>query len=250
MPLNRQTAVALVLDDLARAGVTDLVGETPRTAGPLANPFHGADAPQRAAPQAPAATRDDKPVPAPRPQQGKPAITPAAAPVAAVQVDVAACLQWLPAAGAKLVVITHFGCLPGTAPALPLSTEEGVLFSAMLKAIGFDMACVSWLVLTGPLAALGAQPPGVGKAIETLLAANAATTPVLAIGQQALSAAFGRQSSLHMVREAGAETLNTPTTAPAGATYHPQVLLEQPLLKRQAWADLLSFQQRLRTIVA
>ena len=255
--LTPQQALAAVLADLQRGGVTDIPGDVaglgwaePIPAVVLTAPVQAqlAAAAPVAAPSAPSAIETQRPA-APKPQQAlqkSAQQAPKARP--AVQINPAEMVHTVPGTAPFWVVLS--AQLP-QAPKVWFTPAEAKLWQNMLAAIGITEA-PSLLVLHGAAASDGALPAEAEDALSVYLKAQllAQNAPlVLALGARALQALGGHAHTaaelgnkpFYLFDEGGGKSRLL-------ALYHPHILLRQPLLKRPAWQTLLSLQAELRTL--
>lgn len=214
-------SLRVLLDDLRRAGVTDLVGDVPNNAF-VASPTPS-KAPARIAPPPAAVTVPvAKLQPAPPPAKAKPA------PVEAF--DVARQLRVSASDGKGAVVVCAAGGYGASVP--PLSGPASKLMAAVVTALGARPS--AWVAVEEKVGT-AAYTPDQAAAVRAFLDAQLPQKPVLVMGQAALSALWPGKT-LSAARD---ETL-TLGNRPLVATYHPDALLDQPLLKARAWQDMLS----------
>jgi hypothetical protein len=213
-------SLRVLLDDLRRAGVTDLVGETPVDAF--------AAAPSPVATVAVAAPVAAAKAPIPTVAAPKPAAVIPPAPV----FDVTRQLRVSASDGKGAVVVCAAGGYGASVP--PLSGPAGKLMAAVATALGARPS--AWVAVEEKVGT-AAYTPDQATAVRAFLDAQLPPKPVLVMGQAALSALWPGKT-LSAARD---ETL-TLGDRPLVATYHPDALLDQPLLKARAWQDMLSLQ--------
>ena len=250
--LTPQQALAAVLADLQRGGVTDIPGDVAGLGWekPIPAVVLNKAQPEAAAPSTSAPAETPRLAPkAQQPQQeSERASSKAVKPRAGVQINPAEMVHAVPGTAPFWVVLS--AQLP-QAPKVWFTPAEAKLWQNMLAAIGVTEA-PSLLILHGAAASDGALPADAEEALSVYLKAQllAQSAPlVLALGARALQALGGHghtaaelgNKPFYLFEEGGRKSRLL-------ALYHPHILLRQPLLKRPAWQTLLSLQAELRTL--
>jgi DNA polymerase len=276
MDLDLDPAAArAALDWLMELGADEAIGEAPvdRTALPEVPPWAAARPEAREAPQRSA-----------RPAAGPPRAVPAAAPAAPAVAPAAEAARRLAEGARDLAALAAamegFDCeLKGGArrfvfadgtPGAPLMVlgeapgreediegrpfvgEAGRLLDRMLAAIGRDRAdpdparaaYITNLLPWRPPGNRTPTPPEIDRWRPFLVrhVELAAPRAVLLMGNTPCLALLGR-GGITKIRGTWAEAAGRP----ALPSFHPAYLLRNPPAKREAWADLLALQARLRT---
>src|SRR5690606_22496234 len=119
----------------------------------------------------------------------------------------------------------------------------------IIRAAGVENTPLGWLRLQHEAADPAPLAPPVQQALNAAVVKavqTAAPCGVILLGGAAVRSVFGRGVAMD---EARTQTLALPEELAAftvQATYHPAVLLQDPLLKRAAWQDWLSLASRLQ----
>jgi hypothetical protein len=232
------TARYALLADLAAAGVTDLMAETPcdwRQAAPIST--LAVDAPT--------------PAPVAATAQATAAYAALATPAAPAKAPVSP-VQPKQSAEAPFDVAPHVRVEAGSQPyalvltvpdvlAWPASDQpEGRLLGRLFAALGLDwQACTRVLVRENRTSGALYTADDLSLLAEAVRAQTQAlgVRSALVFGQVALSACVGKPTPLAAAQSDGVEMAATRLFA----TYQPQALLEQPRLKGAAWRQALSF---------
>lgn len=148
------------------------------------------------------------------------------------------------------------GCLLLVAPdeglsvsSSPMSRDEYELLCKIIRAAGVENTPLGWLRLQHEAADPTPLAPPVQQALNAAVVKavqTAAPCGVILLGGAAVRSVFGRGVAMD---EARTQALALPEGLAAftvQATYHPAVLLQDPLLKRAAWQDWLSLACRLQ----
>ena len=236
--------LALLLADLQRAGVTDIVAEDEFTyfnADPIAKVVKPAVGKELTA-----ELQVERPVPV---QQGNvekvvsKTVESVSAKVASSPVKTKKTNPddhvWSIEGGEKVTVIVGTLAEKGQ---IPLTDDEMILFEKMLGCIDVKMTDVNFVALkeeteNGSIA----KPdiPGIKTKLEEEISTKNANN-VLLVGVEVCSILTGNM--LSKVRNM--DDIKICEKA-ASALYHPKILLKQPAFKRAAWQDLLNFQKQL-----
>ncbi len=153
---------------------------------------------------------------------------------------------WLTGTPESLLIITG-ATFPKKDDTPPFTENEITLLTNMLTAINIDIS------KTGFLACAVADEfdtpyPNEFKqqlipVVQKLLK-ETSPPAILALGQVAAWMISGKkQNLLNSQEEAAAGSFIENKNIAASVTYHPRTLLKQPLLKKQAWQDLLTLQE-------
>ncbi|MDF1722498.1 MAG: uracil-DNA glycosylase [Minwuia sp.] len=131
----------------------------------------------------------------------------------------------------------------------PFVGESGKLLDRMLAAIGLDRQSVyiTNTVLWRPPGNRKPTPSEVTAMLPFLVRHIELVAPKLLLltGGSALGALFDFEARITRERGRWRDYPAQAGPIPALPMFHPAYLLRQPALKRQAWADLLSFRQKL-----
>lgn len=113
----------------------------------------------------------------------------------------------------------------------PLAVEAKTLFEKMLQSIGVEESSVAYTVLSGVSDYKNSEKKIV---LEELTKIREGAT-VLFVGEDASKLVFGKGLFKSRVQA------NVFADQPCGVVMHPESLMAQPLLKKLAWQDLLKF---------
>ncbi len=277
MDLDLDPAAArAALDWLLELGADEAIGEAPvdRTALPEIPPWAAArpeaqGAPRRSAPPAPSPAPGPAPSPAPGPLPAASPAADAARRLAEGAQDLAALAAAMEGfdcelkAGARRFVFADgtpgaplmvVGEAPGREEDVegrPFVGEAGRLLDRMLAAIGRDRAdphparaaYIANLLPWRPPGNRAPTPPEIDRWRPFLVRHVELAAPrfVLLMGNTPCLALLGR-GGITKIRGAWGEAAGRP----ALPSFHPAYLLRNPPAKREAWADLLLLQARLR----
>ena len=230
--LAHSHTVAAILADLQRAGVTDIVSNTP---------FNWFEAPKKVQQQTPPKPVTAKTKPAPRPQPAPKQKIIEATPKEEIPTLTPQTHMWdHTVTEATAHILT--GGLPTQKECFPFTEEEATLLSNMLQSIGFTTQATSTTAIQ--VADTDDIPYPMTALMPLSKAYKAPEIPLIIFGQVAARVFTGQQeASLTDLREA-AQAGKFDQHSHVIITYHPRTLLKQPALKQLVWHDFCSYLAR------
>lgn len=235
--ISSVNAIAIVLADLQRAGVTDVMGSTPFNW--FSAPPKPQAKPKQAQPKTPLAQ-----LTAPKTTPKQKVIT--VEPVARIPTLTAETHVWTHTVERPTAHILTGG-LPAQFGQLPFTDEEQILLQSMLASIALS------LTTTATKALRVTDDTQLPYPIEALLplqkackntASSSQKYPLVIFGQVAARVFTGQaEATLTDLREA-AQAGQYDAEHPTIITYHPRTLLKQPALKQLVWHDFCSYLSR------